>query len=66
MHSKEERNILLREWINAHDLINIAALCRRIDYNRGTFSRFLEGHQELGEKATTKLENILTEYGYEK
>jgi len=58
------RNSNVRNWINSRDLINIAALCRKADYNRGAFSRFLEGHQDLKEENLAKIETALADYGY--
>lgn len=62
----EQRNILLRQWLKQHDLFNIAALCRRINYDRGAFSHWLEAHEgfNLSEEAADRLENTLVDYGY--
>lgn len=63
--TKEERNNKLRAWLAEHPFINIAKVCRAIDYSRGTFARFESGHQDLGLDATEKLEIALIPYGYE-
>lgn len=62
--SLELRNEILRQWLNAHDLINVAALCRRIDYDRGNFWHFEEGTRDLPEDAIARLENELFKYGF--
>lgn len=59
-----ERNTEARIWLNHHDLFNIAALCKRIDYDRGSFSRFMEGHIDLSDVVINKLEISLRPYGY--
>lgn len=61
----EQRNAYAREWLKQHDLFNIAALCRRINYNRGAFSRFEEGHLALSIEPLERLEEALNEYGYD-
>lgn len=58
------RNDKMRTWLKQHDFLNIAKICRRIGYNRGSFSHFEEGHKELGEKTLQKLEFSLIDYGY--
>lgn len=60
------RTELLRQWLKEHDLFNISALCRRIDYDRGAFSHWMEGHVnwDLSEEVVTRLENALMPYGY--
>lgn len=60
----EERNILLRSWVKAHDLLNLAALCRRVDYDRGSFSHWVEAHHELSEDVIIRIEQALSDYGY--
>lgn len=60
----EERNMRAREWLKSHPLINIAALCRVIGYNRGAFWHF-QDKQDLGEDALVRLENVLKNYGYD-
>lgn len=64
LFTKEERNNKLRAWLSEHPFINIAKVCRAIDYNRGTFARFESGHQDLGIDMTNKLEDALIPYGY--
>lgn len=59
------RNEALREWLNSHDLLNAAALCRRVDYNRGAYSHFIEGHHYLSLQMIIKFENVLSNYGYQ-
>lgn len=61
----EARNARVREWLKDHPLINIAALCRAIDYNRGAFWHFEDGKQDLGIEATERLESALKKYGYD-
>lgn len=62
------RTELLRQWLKERDLFNISALCRRIDYNRGAFSHWLEGHAnwDMSDEAADRLEDALTPYGYKK
>jgi hypothetical protein len=63
-----ERCKVLRKWIKDHDLFNIAALCRRINYDRGAFSHWLEEHEnwDLSAEAADRLEAVLIDYGYKK
>lgn len=61
----EQRNARAREWLKQHDLFNNAALCRRINYNRGAFSHFQEGHLDLSAEVLLRLEATLMPYGYE-
>lgn len=60
------RSEKLRAWLKGRDLFNYAALCRRIDYNRGAFSHWLEGHNnwDLSDQAMDRLESALIAYGY--
>lgn len=62
--SIQQRNTLARNWLNRRKLFNIAALCRSIDYDRGSFARFEEGHHDLKEDALERLEKALAPYGY--
>lgn len=61
----EQRNARARAWLKEHDLFNAAALCRRINYNRGAFSHFQEGHVDLSAEVLLRLEVTLMPYGYE-
>lgn len=63
---KISRTELLRQWLKQHDLFNISALCRRIDYDRGAFSHWMEGHAnwDLSDEAADRLETTLVQYGY--
>ena len=60
------RTELLRQWLKERDLFNISALCRRINYDRGAFSHWMEGHDnwDLSDEAASRLENALVQYGY--
>lgn len=62
--SIQHRNALARNWLKSRTLFNIAALCRSIDYDRGSFARFEEGHHDLKEDALERLEKALAPYGY--
>lgn len=62
--STKERNTRARVWLKQHDLFNIAAICRRINYNRGAFAHFEEGHLDLSEAVLQRLEDLLDPYGY--
>lgn len=63
---KKIRNDALCQWLQAHPFINLARVCRHINYNRGAFQKFAEGHQELSIHAIERLENALIDYGYKK
>lgn len=58
------RNEVLRTWLKSHDLLNIAALCRRTNCNRGAFAHFIEGHYDMTEEPLTRIEQALIFYGY--
>lgn len=64
-YSIEERNHLVRQWLKDHDLINIAKLCRRINYDRGNFWHFEDDTRDLQEPHITALEQALVYYGYQ-
>lgn len=59
-----QRNEAAREWLRSHELINVAALCRRIDYDRGNFWHFEYGQRDLPEDALERLEKVITNYGF--
>lgn len=60
----EQRNKWARAWLSSHKLINIAALCRAIDYDRGNFWGFEMNTRDLPEDVLKKLERQLINYGY--
>ena len=59
-----DRNNVIRAWLKSRDLFNIAAVARRIDYDRSNFSQFLEGHRDLVEPYISSLETAMERYGY--
>ena len=64
IRSLPARNEAIRSWLKARDLFNLAAIARRINYDRSNFSQFLEGHRDLVEPYISSLEMALEPYGY--
>lgn len=60
----EQRNSLVRSWLRNRPLFNTSAICRAIDYDRGSFARFESGHHDLKVEALELLEEALLPYGY--
>lgn len=60
----EQRNSLVRSWLRNRPLFNISAICRAIDYDRGSFARFESGHHDLKAETLDLLEDKLIPYGY--
>lgn len=60
----EQRNEAARQWLRTHELINTAALCRRINYDRGNFWHFEYGQRDLPEEALQRLEAEIKKYGF--
>lgn len=61
-----QRNANIRKWLTDHWLINIAALCRIVNYDRANFWGFQQGNRDLTEEHISAIENILIEYGFKK
>jgi len=66
MKKNKGRTDTLRQWLKEHDLFNLAALCRRIDYDRGALSHWLENHAgwDISDEVVDRLEKALKPYGY--
>lgn len=58
------RNDAIREWLKGRDFFNMAAIARRINYDRSNFSSFIEGHRDLVEPYISSLEMAMEPYGY--
>jgi len=61
--SHEVKNLI--EWINSHPLILISPLAESCDIDRGNMHKYLKG-ADIPEKHLSKIEAILSDYGYQK
>jgi len=59
----EQRNFRLRGWLKKHDALNLAKICRRIQYDRGALQHFIDSDlSNLGEDVLDRLEPALYLY----
>lgn len=61
----ETSPLALIEWLDAHDLIKIRALCIKADIDPGTFHRWMNVSKEIPPHALEKITPILKDYGFE-
>ena len=62
--SIDEQSAHLREFLKERDFFNMSKIAARINYNRGNFTAYLEGHRELPHAFVKRLQEELKRYGY--
>lgn len=67
--SKKEAKIAitsksLYDWLDSHELINLAGLCKKVGYDRANFVNGIGSGRELKPEVLKKFEIELEKYGY--
>jgi len=54
----------LYDWLDSHELINLAGLCRLAGVDKSNFLKRLGKNKELPRETLAKFSKILSDYGY--
>ena len=64
MENKTDTTDVVKQWILAHDLINLAGLCKKSKVDKSNFNKWLKGDKPLSENALLNIMEQLFPYGF--